>query len=217
VSPVDAVAGMGAREQGLIGCRDCFSVLQGAAGDRCPRCRARVHARRPDSTTRTRAWLLTSVLLYVPANVLPMTHRETLGRAKSETLLESIVNFIQYGDWMLAIVVFVASVTIPLVKILLIGWISIEALRPRTRAPLDRVRLLRFADGIGRWSMIDVYVVAMLSALVQLGVFAEIRPGLGAACFGAVVISTLCASRSVEPRLLWDRAGPDRLPESPDA
>lgn len=217
MSRAQAVAGMGAREQGLIGCRDCFSVLRGAPGDRCPRCRARVHARRPDSITRTRAWLLTSMILYIPANVLPMTHRETLGRAKSETLLESIVNFIQYGDWVLAIVVFGASVMIPLIKILLIGWISIEALRPRTRAPLDRVRLLRFADGIGRWSMIDVYVVAMLSALVQLGVFAEIRPGLGAACFGAVVIATLCASRSVEPRLLWDRAAPVRNRESPDA
>jgi paraquat-inducible protein A len=194
-----------ARAAGLVGCHDCGTVWRDAAeGAACGRCGARLHSRKPDSLSRTWALLATAALLYLPANLLPvMTTRSFLG-TQEDTILSGIVYFWVTGDWLLAVIVFVASFVVPLFKL---GALALLAAAAQWRAQwgrAERTRLYRLIELIGRWSMLDVFVVALLAGLVRLQGFAEISAGPGIACFGAVVVLTMLASAGFDPRLGWD-------------
>ncbi|WP_175872489.1 PqiA/YebS family transporter subunit [Burkholderia sp. BCC0397] len=198
-------SGMTARAAGLIACHHCARLQPAhAGGQRCTRCGATLHARRPRSVARTGALAAAAALLYIPANLLPVMHATSLGRAEDDTILGGVAYFWMSGDWALAVVVFVASVLVPMLKLAILALQALAAHRGARWRPLERTRLHRLVERVGRWSMLDVFVVALTIALVHFGTFADITPGPGALAFGAVVVLTMCASMQFDPRLIWD-------------
>ncbi len=170
----------------------------------CPRCGAALHARKPNSIARAWAFLLAAAIMYVPANILPMTITTALGSAQSDTIMSGVIYFIHSGSWEIAAVIFIASVFVPMTKlVILIFLLTSVQLRCRWR-PRDRTVLYRMTELVGRWSMVDVYVVTILVALVKLGAVASIEAGPAAVFFAIVVVLTMLAAESFDPRLIWD-------------
>jgi paraquat-inducible protein A len=197
-----------ARRAGLIACHDCgLLVPAGSTGPghgRCPRCGAALHARKPNSIARAWAFLLAAAVMYVPANVLPMTVTSALGTVQADTIMSGVIYFIHSGSWEIAAVIFIASIFVPMAKlIILIFLLTSVQLRCRWR-PRDRTVLYRMTELVGRWSMVDVYVVTILVALVKLGAVANIEAGPAAVFFAIVVVLTMLAAESFDPRLIWD-------------
>jgi len=198
----------------LILCPSCQLTLRlphgsGSASElHCPRCTEQLTRRKPHSATRTWALLLASALLYIPANVLPMTRTTFLGGVQNDTIFSGVVYFIEEGSWHVALIIFVASIVVPLAKIAVLGYLLVTVQRGSTRRNLDRTRLYRMTHLIGRWSMIDLFVVATVSALVKLGRFSQVEPGPAALFFAAVVVLTLLAAETFDPRLIWDPTEP---------
>ena len=144
------------------------------------------------------------MMLYLPANLLPIMHVTSLGQTRSDTILSGAEFLLIGGMWPLALVVFVASILIPLLKMVILAYLLVSVqLRAQAR-PLDRTRLYRFTEFVGRWSMVDIFVVTVLVALVQLGTVADVEAGPGALYFAAVVILTMFAAITFDPRLIWD-------------
>ncbi|MBL0713047.1 MAG: paraquat-inducible protein A [Desulfosarcina sp.] len=198
-----------ARAAGLISCHSCHLVCRGEpAGGRghlvCPRCGAVLHARKPNSIARTWALALAAMVFYIPANVLPITYVTSLGKVQSDTIMSGVIYFINTGMWPIALVIFTASVFVPVLKLIILCFLLISVQRHSRWRPLDRTRLYRITEAVGRWSMVDVYVVTILVALVKLGALASIEAGVGAIFFCAVVVSTMFAAMSFDPRLIWD-------------
>jgi len=195
----------------LLSCHSCGLVSRRPAPVSrlsCPRCGVALHARIPRSLSRTWAWLVAAIMLYVPANLLPIMHVTSFGRTRSDTILSGAEYLVQLGMWPLALIVFVASVLVPVTKIAILVYLLVSVqVRSRYR-PLDRLRLYRFTEFVGRWSMVDVFVVTVLVALIHLGRVAEVEAGLGALFFSAVVVLTMLAARTFDPRLIWDNAEP---------
>ena len=188
---------------GLACCALC-GALEPVGRARCGRCGHRLHLRTPRSLQRTLALTLTAALLLVPANVLPIMVTVQLGRAEPSTILGGVVTLLHYGSWPIAAVIFVASVLVPLLKISTLVLLCASVLR-RTRAgPRQRTLLYRATELVGRWSMIAVFVVFVLVALVHLGQLLVIRPGPAALAFAGAVILTMFAAEQFDPRLLWD-------------
>ena len=177
-----------------------------AHGVRCARCGAPLHTRKPQSLERTTALLLAAAICYLPANLLPIMTLTSLGKAESDTILSGVIYFVSSGDWPLAIVIFTASIFVPVAKILILGFLLVSVHRGSRWRPVERTRLYRLTEAVGRWSMVDIYVVTILVALVRLGNLATIEAGLGAVFFGAVVVLTMLAAESFDPRLIWDRS-----------
>jgi len=194
-----------ARELGMIRCHHCGTVWQDANdGEPCDRCRARLHSRKPDSLGRTWALLATAAMLYLPANMLPVMTTESLFRTQQDTILSGVIYFWVSGDWVLAATIFIASFLVPLFKLSALLLMAAMAQRRSSWARPQRTRLYRIVEVIGRWSMLDVFVVALLAGLVRMQGFAEITAGPGIASFGAVVVLTMLASISFDSRLGWD-------------
>jgi len=198
-----------ARQLGLLSCHDCHLLSEAPSGAThehltCPRCGAPLHERKPNSLARTWALVCAATILYIPANVLPMTVTSALGTTQADTIMSGVIYFIHSGSWEIAAVIFIASVFVPLLKllILIILLISVQ-LRSHWR-PKDRTMLYRLTEMVGRWSMLDVYVVTILVALVKLGAVASIEAGPAAVYFAAVVVITMIAAESFDPRLVWD-------------
>ena len=196
-----------AARSGLLVCQACG--LLNRPGDEagswhCARCAAAVHWRKPASIARTWAFLLAATILYIPANLLPVLRTGSLFESENNTILGGVTYFWKTGSWALAIIVFVASIVVPATKIAVLSLLLVTARRRSTWRPFDRTRLYRLTSYIGRWSMVDIYIGAVSVALVQLKPFASIDPGPGAIFFGAVVILTMLASESFDPRLIWD-------------
>ncbi len=192
----------------VLGCECCGLAMAAPSGDaaprwRCPHCGHPLHARKPMALQRTWAWLAASALLYVPANLLPiMSTTNLLGRTRY-TIAGGIGDLWNDGEWGLAIIVFVASIAVPILKIsglALLAWTARHA--PRWRRP-ERARLFRVVDAVGHWSMLDVYVVVLLSGMVHFGSLASVQPEPGLIAFAAVVMLTVFAARSFDPRLIW--------------
>lgn len=150
--------------------------------------------------------MLAAALLYIPANLLPVMHSTSLGRSEDDTILSGVAYFWTSGDWGLAAIVFIASVMVPMLKLAILVLQTIAAHRRSAWRPLERTRLYRIVEFVGRWSMLDVFVVALTVALVHFGSFAVIAAGPGALAFGAVVVLTMLASMQFDPRLIWDHA-----------
>jgi paraquat-inducible protein A len=196
-----------AAECGLFVCRTCGlvsrpAVAMGALS--CARCGQHLCLRRPDSIGRTWALLIAACILYVPANVLPIMETGSLFGAQTDTIMSGVIYLWTSGSWPLAVVVFFASVTVPILKILALAFLLISVQRRSRRFPEQRTKLYRVVEYVGRWSMLDIYVVTILTALVQIHSLATIRAGAGAVAFGAVVVLTMFAAMAFDPRLIWD-------------
>jgi len=192
---------------GLMLCPVCAQLnrrTEGVDHASCARCGSLVHVRRPESLKRAWAFLIAAAILYIPANVFPIMHSGSLYGVQSDTIWSGIVWLWQTGSWVLAVIVFVASLLVPIAKIVSLAVLLVAAQRRSTWHPQRRARLVRSTHWIGRWSMVDSYVVSTLVALVQFKAFASIEPGEGAIAFGAVVVLTMLATQSFDPRLTWD-------------
>ncbi|GAB7525803.1 paraquat-inducible protein A [Paraburkholderia sp. 2C] len=171
---------------------------------RCTRCGSPLHLRKPNSLARTWAFLLAALVLYLPANLLPVMHTSSLFGAQKDTIMSGVVYLWTSGSWPLAVLVFIASIAVPMLKILAIGFLAVSAnLRSRWQ-PVQRARIYRIVELVGRWSMLDIYVIAILTALVQFNALATVTAGPAAIAFGAVVVLTMFAAMSFDPRLTWD-------------
>ncbi|MCA9502896.1 MAG: paraquat-inducible protein A [Spirochaetaceae bacterium] len=170
----------------------------------CPRCGSDVHRRKPDSLSRTWAFLIAAILCYLPANLYPIMSVTSLGRTQADTILSGVVFLFSHGMWPLAFVVFVASVVVPVLKIVALVGLLASVQRRSRWDPRRRSLVYRVVEAIGRWSMVDVYVVTILAALVHMGKVAAVEAEAGAFFFGAVVVLTLFAAESFDPRLIWD-------------
>lgn len=195
-----------AHELGLIGCHVCGQVcrdnqLQAPA---CPRCGSALHRRKPASCTRTWALLIAAFLLYIPANVLPIMRTASLGDVDDNTILSGVVELWVKGSPDLAVIVFTASILVPMMKFLVMSTLLLSAQRGSNWARRQRATLYRLVEFIGYWSMLDVFVVALLTALVQFGFLSLVEPLPGVVYFGLTVILTMLASQSFDPRLIWD-------------
>jgi paraquat-inducible protein A len=175
-----------------------------APASACPRCGASLHLRKPDSIARTWAFLLAASILYVPANVLPIMHTDSVLGSQYDTIVSGVIFLWSTGSWPIAILIFFASVMVPLLKILGLVVLVVSVQRRSTWAPQQRTRLYRLVEFVGRWSMIDIFVVAILAALVQFQGLASIEAETGAVAFGAVVVLTMFAAEAFDPRLIWD-------------
>ncbi|MBT3142349.1 paraquat-inducible membrane protein A [Phaeobacter gallaeciensis] len=186
-----------------IGCHTCGSVHHPDT-QHCRTCGAHLHARLPHSLQKVWAWLITGVLFLIPANIYPLLSNLILGHEEGHTILEGVVIFFQTGDYFVALVIFVASLLIPFVKILIIGFLVLSIQFGWQLSEHTRLLLYEFVEFIGRWSMIDVFVVALLTGLVNLGAVISILPGAGAICFALSVICTMISAQCIDSKLIWD-------------
>lgn len=200
-----------AASQGLLSCRSCGLLSNAGRSVRspsCMRCGTRLHGRKPDSISRTWALLIAGYVLYLPANLLPILETTQLFALQRDTIMSGVVYLWVTGSWALAIIVFAASIVVPLTKLIALTILLISVQRRWTWRPHQRTQLYRMVEVIGRWSMLDVFVVAFTIALVQLQALASVRAGPGIVAFAAVVILTMLATRTFDPRLIWDTSTP---------
>ena len=192
---------------GLLSCHVCGQVSRAAPSAheaRCPRCASPLHFRKPNSVSRTWALLIAAMILYVPANLLPMMKTSSLFGTQSDTIMSGVVYFWTSGSWYLALIIFFASIMVPMLKMIALIVLLVSVQRRSRWQREQRARLYRLVEFVGRWSMLDIYVVAVIVALVQLKALATIQPGPGAIAFGAVVVLTMFAAMTFDPRLIWD-------------
>jgi paraquat-inducible protein A len=193
-------------ERLTLACEACGFVSGSTSGgdEICLRCGAGVHHRKPGSLSRTWALLIAAAILYVPANLCPIMTLVSSGQFQTDTILSGVVNLADEGMWPLAALVFFASVLVPLLKMVGLGILLVTTQFGMTTHLNTRTRLYKVIDFVGRWSMIDIFMLSILVALVQLGEIATIEPGSGAIAFATVVILTVIAAESFDPRLMWD-------------
>lgn len=192
---------------GLLGCERCTLVsrpVPGVSAHVCPRCGTHLHARKPHSIGRAWAYWIAAAILYLPANLLPIMYTSSLFASQRDTILSGVVFLWHEGDWPLALLVFFASIMVPMLKLIAIAYLLLSVQGGRTRRRHQRARLYRLLEFVGRWSMLDIYVVTILVALVNLQSRAVVEAGPGALAFGAVVVLTMLSSMSFDPRLIWD-------------
>ncbi len=166
-----------------------------------------VRPRKPASIQRTWALIIAALVLYVPANLLPIMRMDYMGNTEADTIFSGVQSLFASGMWIVGLLIFAASITIPLMKLIGLAFLLISIQGRWAWRLRDRTRLYRAIDLIGRWSMLDVFLLSILVALVKLGNIATIVPGYGAYCFAAVVVLTMFAARCFDPRLIWDRSG----------
>jgi paraquat-inducible protein A len=188
--------------QGLQGCPVCTSVGPSDASH-CGQCGAKLHASWDRSIQHTWAWLITSVVLYIPANLLPITYNQFLGNQTESTIMGGVVTLWGHGSQPIAAIIFIASVFVPLAKMFVLAFLCLSVQFRSVFALSEKTKLYRVTEFIGRWSMIDVFVVAVLVALIQLGAIMTIRPGAAALAFAGMVATTMMAALAFDPRLLW--------------
>lgn len=198
-----------AKQLGLVSCNDChllsrWTQLSPRQVALCPRCGGELHQRKPYSIARTWALLIAAITFYIPANILPMTIASGLGHEQSDTIMSGVIYFIQSGSWEIALVIFTASIFVPFMKFTILIYLLLSVQFKSIRRAKDRTVLYRITEAVGRWSMVDVYVVTILVALVKLGALADIEAGPAAIYFASVVVITMIAAESFDPRLIWD-------------
>ena len=199
-----------ADELGLLGCHVCGQVCraadagEGGAMPACPRCGSVLHRRKPAVYARTWALLIAAFLMYVPANVLPIMRTASLGDIDDNTIISGVVELWVKGSPGLAVIVFCASIVVPMLKFLALGTLLVTCRRGSNWARRQRAQLYRLVELIGYWSMLDVFVVALLTALVRFGFFSLVEPLPGVVFFGLTVVLTMFASMCFDPRLIWD-------------
>jgi len=200
-----------ARQAGLISCHFCHTLSKpskthgtGRSKLQCPCCHCVLHSRIPNSLSRTWALLLAATILYIPANTLPIMTVVFWGEGQPDTILSGVIHLLAGGMWPLALLIFIASIFIPILKLLTLFGLLLSLHFKTHWRPKDRTTMYRIIKFIGRWSMVDLFVIALLVALVQFGNTANVSPNLGALSFAAVVILTMFAAHLFDPRLIWD-------------
>ncbi|VVO22698.1 paraquat-inducible protein A [Pseudomonas fluorescens] len=171
----------------------------------CERCGAPLHRRKTDSLTRTWAFLLASLIFYVPANLLPVMNTTMLGSGSESTIMGGVLEFWQHGAWDIALIIFIASIAVPGIKFVALTMLLVTVQRGSSWALKERSKLYRFVELIGYWSMLDVIVVALVAALVKFQALGDIEPRQGILFFGLVVVFTMLSAMSFDPRLIWDK------------
>ncbi|BDH46459.1 paraquat-inducible protein A [Salmonella enterica subsp. enterica serovar Choleraesuis] len=200
-TPVVGISGLG---QNLRSCSCCTAILTADTRE-CPRCHSHGYARRKNSLQWTLALLTTAIMLYLPANILPIMNTSFLGSNLGSTILAGVILLWSEGSYPIAMVIFIASIMVPTLKMVAIAWLCWDA-NSNKRIDSKRMHFIyEIVEFVGRWSMIDVFVIAVLSALVRMGALMNITPAIGAVLFASVVILTMIAAATFDPRLLWDR------------
>ena len=193
-------------DQGLRACHVCGQLC---TTEICSRCDSKTYSRNPFSVQKAAAWLLTSVACYIPANVYPIMYTTSLGDETPSTIIGGVMILWNSGSYPIAMIIFLASVVVPLAKALILSFLCFMVMRPANRQTKSYTRIYQLTEFIGKWSMIDVFVVAILVALVQLGNLMSVTPGIGTIFFTTMVICQMLAAHAFDPRLLWDN--PDNL------
>lgn len=202
-----------AATKGILGCEACGLVQQESSTEHamhCTRCGTKVHFRKPNSISKTWALVIAAYVLIIPANLMPVMATGSLFGTEKDTIFGGVVFLWTSDSQVLAIILFCASIVIPFAKLFSLTFLLISVQLHSSWNPRFRARLYRMVEAIGRWSMIDVYVATMLTALVQFGNLMSIRAGAGAIAFATVVVLTIFAAKSFDPRLIWDAADPSR-------
>lgn len=198
-----------------VGCTVCtllhVDVREGESS--CRRCGTPLRSRAPQSLARSWAYLVAAAILYVPANAYPVLETRTPTDSGPHTIAEGIAELFAGGSWLLALLVFFASILVPMLKMLAMALLILSVRMRSSWRLRERAELYRLLEFVGRWSMLDIYVVAMLVALVQLGALATVTAGPGALAFAAVVVLTMLSTQAFDPRLMWDAAGLNESPE----
>lgn len=194
------------RSLGLLVCLQCRATVRAlrVPYPRCPRCHAHLHQRKPHSLALTAALLICAAILYIPANLLPVMYTTTLFDEERDTIMSGVLVLLHSGSWPIALLVFIASIVVPLLKIIALSVVLFSAWCGTARYRTHHSGLFRMVEFIGRWSMLDVYAISLLVALVQIRSLAYVAVGWGALAFGAVVVLTMFASRTFDERLLWE-------------
>lgn len=196
-----------AKQLNMVACHYCGKVWHlSSQQQHCLHCHGPLHQRKPNSLARSWAYLIAACIMYVPANLMPIMITNTLFMSEKSTIMEGVVLFWVTDEKLIAIIIFIASFVVPLMKIFSLFLLLISAKRGFTWGLIPRTRLYQILEFIGRWSMLDVFVVALMVGLVQLPGFASIEPGFGVIAFSAVVVLTMLSSMSFDPRLIWDAA-----------
>ena len=197
------MSGETAASHNLAACHICCKLAP-ATLHKCPRCGAALHLRKSDCIQRTLALLVTACLLYIPANLYPIMITDQLGSSEGSTILGGVMILIHHGSIPVALVIFLFSVMVPLSKFMSMFYLVWTVKRHSRVSPRQRTVMYQVTEFVGKWSMVDVFVVAILVALVHLGGLLAIRPGIAALSFAGVVIVTMIAAESFDPRLIWD-------------
>lgn len=205
MAPTGGLLGQAAAPQGLTGCNTCGLVNSITAGERCERCNEPLHPYQGVNTQTTLALLGAAMLMYIPANLYPIMITTSLGSTEPATILGGVLMFFQSGDWPIALVILIASIVVPVGKMLSLLWLCFVVQRQQQQpmSRLTRNRLYRITEFIGRWSMVDVFVVAILVALIHSGDLISIAPGPAALAFTSVVILTMLSAMMFDPRHIW--------------
>ena len=208
------LTGMAAHVVGCDGCGLAHRASPTQHDLRCRRCGLPLHFRKPDSLNRTWALLIASYILIIPANLLPVMKSSSLSGTEDDTIMGGVIYLWESGSEILGAILFIASIVIPLSKLFALTYLLISVRRRSTWNPKKRTQIYRILEAVGRWSMIDVYVASMLTALVQFGNLMSINVGAGAIAFGAVVVLTMIAAECFDPRLIWEAT--DQTQTTPD-
>ncbi|CAI8705648.1 Paraquat-inducible protein A [compost metagenome] len=195
-----------ARDLNLCLCHSCGLACD-MTGDphECERCGAPLHRRKTNSLTRTWAYMITALVFYVPANLLPVMNTKMVGDGADSTIMSGVIEFWQHGAWDIALIIFIASIAVPGVKFVALTLLLVTVQRDSQWALRQRSQMYRFVELIGYWSMLDVIVVALVASLVKFQALADIEPRPGILFFGLVVVFTMLAAMSFDPRLIWDK------------
>ncbi len=192
---------------GFVSCEACGLLTKPAdlkEPGHCPRCGEELALRKHNSIQRTWALIIAAAICYIPANLLPVMVTTTLASAEEDTIMGGVVLLYETGSWPLALIVLIASVVIPLAKLAALGYLLVTVQRGTAAHRHDRARLHRLVEFVGRWSMLDVFVDTFTVALIQLEPLMSVKPGMGVLFFAAVVVLTMIAAETFDPRLIWD-------------
>lgn len=203
---------MTARQKGLISCHFCHTLCKlpeevdniNDIDLSCPCCHSEIHSRIPSSLSKTWALLIAAIILYIPANTLPIMTVTLWGDGEPDTIMSGVIHLMDGGMWPLALLIFIASIFIPVLKLIILTGLMLSIHLNINWKPKDRTVLYRITEFVGRWSMVDVFVIGILVTLVQFGNTANVVPNTGALSFAAVVILTMFAAHTFDPRLIWD-------------
>ncbi|MBT1071393.1 paraquat-inducible protein A [Pelotalea chapellei] len=206
-------------ELNIVSCQECGLLVRNSPSpaNSCPRCATALYPRKVHSVSRTWALMLAAAILYIPANLLPIMVTTSLNGTQRDTILSGIISLWTSGSWGISVIVFIASITVPLLKIFVLALLLYGTQRRPGWQPQQLTRLYRLVKVVGRWSMLDIYVITILTALVQFPMVARVNVGPAAIPFAAVVVLTMLATMQFDPRLIWDacdkRDGHDRKTE----
>jgi paraquat-inducible protein A len=204
--------GEAANSRSYLACHGCGQLVHKADlplsahahGLACPRCGAALHERKPESLARAWALLIAAAILYIPANLYPVMKLTSLGQTEPDTIISGVKAMIAVGMWPIALLVFFASITVPVLKIIGLIYLLLSVQRRSSYRRRDRTTMFRVIESVGRWSMVDIFMISILVALVNLGTIATFEPGVGAVAFASVVVLTMFAAMAFDPRLIWD-------------